>query len=75
MAIGELEVVLDQSRHRYLRSFVTAPNGTNFRNEAFHGFVEAVGPVGAALVLISVDYLLDVSGRTRRAARDRRFRY
>jgi len=52
---------LDPSWHRYLRSFATAPNGTNFRNEAFHGFVEDVGPMGAALVLISAYYLLDVS--------------
>lgn len=51
---------LDQSWHRFLRSFATAPNGTNFRNEAFHGFAEDVGPMGAALVLISVYYLLDV---------------
>lgn len=52
---------LDPSWHRFIRSFATAPNGTNFRNEAFHGFIDDVGPMGAALVLISVYYLLDVA--------------
>lgn len=40
-----------------LRTFLSAPNGWNFRNEALHGFVDDVGWPGAGLVLITVLYL------------------
>lgn len=48
---------LDESWYRFLRTFLSAPNGWNFRNEALHGFVDDVGSVGAGLVLIAVLYL------------------
>lgn len=48
---------LDESWFRYLRTFLSAPNGWNFRNEALHGFVDDVGWLGAGLVLIAVLYL------------------
>lgn len=52
-----LERGLDPSWHRFLRTFLSAPNGWNFRNEALHGFVDDVNATGAALVLIAVLYL------------------
>ncbi len=48
---------LDESWYRFLRTFLSSPNGWNFRNEALHGFVEDVGATGAGLVLIAVLYL------------------
>ncbi len=48
---------LDQSWHRFLRSFLSAPNGWNFRNEALHGFVDDIGALPAGLVMIAVMYL------------------
>ena len=53
---------LDESWQRYLRTFLLAPNGWNFRNEALHGFVDDVNATGAALVLIAVLYLSSSSG-------------
>ena len=48
---------LDESWYRFLRTFLSAPNGWNFRNEALHGFVDDIGWPGAGLVLIAVLYL------------------
>lgn len=48
---------LDTSWYRFLRTFLSAPNGWNFRNEALHGFVDDVDATGAGLVLIAVLYL------------------
>lgn len=48
---------LDESWYRFLRTFLSAPNGWNFRNEALHGFVDDVGSLAAGLVLIAVLYV------------------
>jgi hypothetical protein len=48
---------LDESWYRFLRTFLSAPNGWNVRNEILHGFVEDVGPTPAGLVAIAVPYL------------------
>lgn len=48
---------LDESWYRFLRTFLSAPNGWNFRNEALHGFINDVDAFGAGLVLIAVLYL------------------
>lgn len=48
---------LDESWYRFLRTFLSAPNGWNFRNEALHSFVDDVGWPGAGLALIAVLYL------------------
>lgn len=49
---------LDESWHRFLRTFLVAPNGWNYRNEALHGFVESIGEVEATLVLVAIAYLM-----------------
>lgn len=54
---------LDESWHRFLRSFLCAPNGLNFRNEVLHGFVDGVPPSYAGLVLIAEMYLLMIKPR------------
>lgn len=54
---------LDESWYRFLRTFLSAPNGWNLRNEALHGFVEDVGATGAGLVLIAVLYLTVLQAR------------
>lgn len=48
---------LDESWHRFLRTFLSAPNGWNFRNEAMHGFVDDVGELPAGLVVMALLYL------------------
>lgn len=48
---------LDPSWYRFLRFLLTAPDGQNLRNEALHGFVDDIGEVGAAWVLMAVFYL------------------
>ena len=48
---------LDESWYRFLRTFLAAPNGWNFRNEALHGFIDDVDAFGAGLVLIALLYL------------------
>jgi hypothetical protein len=48
---------LDESWYRFLRTFLAAPNGWNFRNEALHGFINDVDALGAGLVLIALLYL------------------
>lgn len=48
---------LDESWHRFVRTFLSAPNGWNFRNEALHGFVDDVPGLHAGLDLIAVVYL------------------
>jgi hypothetical protein len=48
---------LDESWFRFLRTFLSAPNGWNLRNEALHGFIDDVGVTSAGLVLIAVLYL------------------
>jgi hypothetical protein len=48
---------LDPSWHRFLRSFLTAPNGMNFRNEALHGFVADVDDALAAIAMIGLLYV------------------
>ena len=48
---------LDESWYRFLRTFLSAPNGWSFRNEALHGFVIDVDARPAGLVLIAVMYL------------------
>jgi hypothetical protein len=52
-----LDQGLDESWYRFLRTFLAAPNGWNFRNEALHGFINDVDAVGAGLVLIALLYL------------------
>ena len=58
---------LDESWYRFLRTFLSAPNGWNFRNEALHGFVDDVGATGAGLVLIAVLYMTLLHPRTSEA--------
>lgn len=57
---------LDESWYRFLGTFLSAPNGWNFRNEALHGFVDDVDSTGAGLVLIAVLYLTLLHPPTRR---------
>lgn len=55
---------LDESWYRFLRTFLAAPNGWNFRNEALHGFVNDVDARGAALVLVALLYLALIRPQT-----------
>ncbi len=48
---------LDPSWHRFIRTFLTASNGLNFRNEALHGFVDSVNESTAAMILVILLYL------------------
>ena len=47
--LANLKDVLDPSWYRFLHTYLVSPFGSNFRNELFHGYVEDVSRVHAAL--------------------------
>lgn len=53
----------DPSWYRFLRTYLTAPNGMNLRNEALHGFLDDISEPGAALVLIALLYTAVIQPR------------
>jgi len=52
-----LELHLDESWYRFLKTFLVSQFGSNFRNELAHGFVEEVGGHQAALTIVAALHL------------------
>lgn len=66
--LGNLKDVLDPSWYRFLHTFLVSPFGSNFRNELFHGYVEDVDRVRAALTIVAALYLANVEVEPRGGA-------